>query len=48
MSGRPTSSRIPRLLYYLYGRRLESAPVVGFMPKEQVSGAAIRKLASRA
>lgn len=39
-----TSSRDARA----YGRRLQSAPVLGFLPKEQVSGAAIRELASRA
>ncbi len=35
-----TSSRDARA----YGRRLATAPAVGFMPKEQVSGAAIRAL----
>jgi DNA-binding NarL/FixJ family response regulator len=38
-----TSSRDARA----YGRRLQSAPVLGFMPKEQVSGTAIRALVDR-
>jgi DNA-binding NarL/FixJ family response regulator len=38
-----TSSRDARA----YGRRLQTAPVLGFMPKEQVSGAAIRDLVRR-
>jgi len=37
-----TSSRDARA----FGRRLREAPSLGFLPKEQVSGAAIRALAA--
>jgi DNA-binding NarL/FixJ family response regulator len=38
-----TSSRDARS----YGRRVEDGPSIGFLPKEQVSGAALRALAGR-
>jgi DNA-binding NarL/FixJ family response regulator len=38
-----TSSRDARA----YGRRLANGPCLGFIPKEQISGAAIRALADR-